>query len=153
MRWIFDNAEKLGGLATVVTAVIAFCALIFAYKQIQETRDSQREATAKDVYRDYLKLAFENPKLSNPDKFTNVEGGWKYKDEWMQDEQYRWFVAFMLNSCDEILSSNPGDETWRRAILEDLKFHKGYLRSTEFKQEEGGWDLFSPELNEIGDML
>ena len=59
----------------------------------------------------------------------------------------------MLNSCDEISSSNPTDKALQRAILEDLRFHKDYLKSTEFKEEEGGWDLFSPELKEIADML
>ena len=154
MGWIFEHGEKLGGLATVGTLVVALCALVFASIQIRETRDSQREATAKGIYGDYLKLAFDNPKYSNPTKFLNVaNGGWKDQGEWMQDERYRWFVAIMLNSCDEISSSNPGDTIWQKAILEDLKLHEDYLKSSGFKVEEGGWTLFSPELNKIASGL
>src|ERR1700689_3100047 len=99
MCWILANAEKLGGLATVGTLIVAVIALGFAYQQIQETRDVQSQATAKDVYRDYLNLAFENPAYSNPTKFIKAPngGGWNNKEEWIKDEKYRWFVAFMLN--------------------------------------------------------
>jgi hypothetical protein len=154
MYWIFENAEKLGGFATVGMLFVAIVALAFAIVQICVTRNSQREATAKDIYRDYLKLAFENPKFANPAKFVGTaKGCWKNKDEWKQDERYRWFVAFMLNSYDEIASTNLRDETWRKVILYDFKFHKDYLSSPEFEKEEGGWSLFSTEMKDIADML
>jgi len=141
--WIFDNAEKLGGLATVVTMIAALGALVFASIQIRETRSSQRLATAKDIYRDYLKLAFENPKFSDP-----AAGGWRNEGGWMRDAKYRWFVAFMLNSYYEITLSNPGDKTWHEVIRVDLDLHKDYLNSDEFK-EDGGWRLYSNELEYI----
>ncbi|WP_316219322.1 hypothetical protein [Bradyrhizobium sp. SZCCHNR2026] len=154
MSWIFDNAEKLGGIATALTACVALCALIFARKQIQEAKNSQREATAKDIYRDYLKLAFEHPQFANPAIFVGeAKGNWKRTGEWIQDEKYRWFVAFMLNSYDEICSIAQGDKIWHEVILIDFKYHKDYLKSREFGEEERGWDLFSPELRKIAGQL
>ena len=150
MSWIFENAEKLGGIATVLTACVALFALIVVPLQIRAAKNSQREATAKDIYRDYLKLAFEHPKLANPTKFVGQDNGdWKHMGEWIQDEQYRWFVAFMLNSCDEILSSRRRDKIWREVILMDFECHKDYLKSREFAEQERGWELFSPELKKI----
>jgi len=143
MCWIFENAEKLGGLATVITAIVAVAAAIFAWRTIESSRASQQEATAKDIYRDYLRLAFDNPKLANPRAFENPE-------RLKQDEKYRWFVAFMLNSCDEIARSQPEDNSWRKAIIEDLKFHVDYLKSSQFK-EDGGRSLYSLELRDIID--
>ncbi len=58
MEWILTNAEQLGGLATVLMMFIGLWALWFARTQIF----AQREATAKDIYRDYLKLAFDHPR-------------------------------------------------------------------------------------------
>ncbi|MGJ5069844.1 hypothetical protein [Bradyrhizobium oligotrophicum] len=154
MSWIFDNAEKLGGLATMLTACIAIFALFFAHKQIQEARNSQREATAKEIYGDYLKLAFENPNFANPKIYVGTANkGWKHEGDWIQDERYRWFVAFMLNSYDEICSISRKDETWRKVILMDLRCHREYLKSRHFIEDECGWDLFSPELKEIADEL
>jgi hypothetical protein len=139
----YDNAETLRGLATVMTAIVAMVAVIVAVIALITGRNSQREATAKAIYRDYLKLAFENPELANP-----YRGALKRKDDLKQDERYRWFVAFMLNSCGEIARSKPGDETWRKAILEDLKMHNDYLKSPIF-DEDGGWPLYSHELRDI----
>jgi|SRR5580704_8872794 hypothetical protein len=145
-------AEGLGGLATVGTLIVALCALKFAREQISEAKNSQREATAKDIYRDYLELAFNNPKFANPAEFINGAGGdgWKQKGEWNKDERYRWFVSFMLNSCDEIAQSKPGDESWRKTIFLDLQYHQDYLKSPQFV-EDGGWNLYSPELKNIVD--
>ena len=137
MGWILENADKVGALATVATAIVAGIALIFAAKQIAAGKASQREATAKDIYRDYLKLAFENPDFAHP-------GDRAFKE----DNKYRWFVAFMLNSCDEITECLPGSELWRKTILEDLRLHKDYLKSPQF-DEDGGWHMFSDGLKKI----
>jgi hypothetical protein len=137
MAWIWENADKLGALATVATATIAVIALIFAAKQIAAGKASQREATAKDIYRDYLKLAFEHPDFAYPGE-----------RDLKQDNEYRWFVAFMLNSCDEITECLPGNELWRKTILEDLRLHTDYLNSRQFS-EIGGWSMFSSGLKNI----
>jgi hypothetical protein len=146
-EWVLKNGDKLGGLATVLMMFIALWALSFANRQIS----AQREATAKDIYRDYLKLAFDNPKYANPKKFgATSKERWK---EWIQDEKYRWFVAFMLNSYDEIISSRPGDDDWLLVALADFKVHEGYLTSSAFLKDEDGWSLFSPALAEIAKKL
>jgi hypothetical protein len=149
MSRLSECAEVVGGFATAGTFIVALFALGFAHIQIREAKKIQREATAKDLFRDYLQLAFEHPKFANPDKFIgNDKDKWKRKGEWNEDERYKWFVAFMLNACDEIIRSLPRDETWRRAILEDLRFHKEYLRSNEF-DDDGGWSFYSRELKDI----
>ena len=66
-----------------------------------KTIREQREAAEKQVYRDYLKLAFDNEKFSS----SEVE---LPKDK-SELERYRWYVAFMLNSCDEIVLACPND--------------------------------------------
>lgn len=139
MYGILEDAAKLG-LATWVVAVVPVVAVSVAVRALITGRHSQREATAKSIYRDYLKLAFENPNLAKPPP--------ERKDELKQDEKYRWFVAFMLNSCDEIALSTRGNPAWRKVIFEDLKSHKEYLMSPQFR-EDGGWPLYSPELKDI----
>jgi hypothetical protein len=64
MNWIFEHAERLGGLASVIAAFIALLASGIAIWALPSGRSSQRELTAKDIYRDYLKLAFENPEIA-----------------------------------------------------------------------------------------
>src|SRR6202030_403452 len=117
-----------------------------AFVQIREGKNIQEEATAKDLFRDYLKLAFEYPKLAKPNEFVGEDDGyWRQKGAWNKDERYRWFVAFMLNACDEIIRSMSQDKVWRKSITEDLKYHEEYLTSDEFHRDDGGWNFYSPE--------
>jgi hypothetical protein len=139
ISWTWENAEKIGSLAIAMGVPIAIIAIFCASR-------SQREATAKDIYRDYLKLAVANPRLANPRDFEIS------KDDRKQLERYRWFVAFMMNSCDEIARTRGRDEGWRNTIIEDLKMHIEYLRSPEFV-DDGGWGLYSRRLKDIYDRL
>jgi hypothetical protein len=134
MNWILDNAEKLGGLATVIAAIVAIAATLIAVCALRTGRSSQREATAKDIYRDYLKLAFENLDVA---------------EARIRNEKYQWFVSFLLTSCDEIVRIRLTDD-WRKAIGRDLEPHLDYLYSPEFEKDEG-WPLYSPELKAIAD--
>jgi hypothetical protein len=124
--------------ATVALAVIAVIAAFITAWAAINARNSQREATAKDIYRDYLKLAFQHPKFANPEASGDLAAMRK-------NEEYRWFVAFMLNSCDEIARIKSRDKGWRKTIRLDLRMHEEYLGSPEFV-EDGGWGLYSREL-------
>jgi hypothetical protein len=124
--------------ATVALAAIAVIAAFITAWAAINARNSQREATAKDIYRDYLKLAFQHPKFANPEAFGDLAAMSK-------NEEYRWFVAFMLNSCDEIARIKSRDKGWRKTIRLDLRMHEEYLESPEFV-EDGGWGLYSREL-------
>jgi len=140
MNWIFENAEKLGGIATVVATLVAISATLVAIWALRTARSSQSEATAKDIYRDYLKLAFDHPEIASDfDKDELLHNKEKY-------EKYQWFVAFLLTSCDEIVRISP-DDTWRRAILKDLEPHVWYLNS-DFKNYED-WGLYSSKLRDL----
>ena len=129
---LWDNAEKIGNIAQVFIAVLATLALIFAYLQIMSARRAQREATAKDLYRDYLKLAFEHPDLAIPDSNQPL------------CEKYSWFVAILLNAYDEILFGT-NHEVWRSVVRAELRYHVRYLQSDAFLKEEEGWSRnYSP---------
>jgi hypothetical protein len=137
--------------ATIFVGLVAIIAILCAGR-------SQREATAKNIYRDYIKLAFEHPDLANPSRSgLNVTeilpplSSASSDDEraaWKRDERYRWFVAFMLNSCDEIASTQRRNASWHTAIFGDLELHRDYLMCAKFR-DDGGWPLYSRQLRNI----
>ena len=47
-------------------AAAAIAALIYAHLQISENRSAERRANANELWRETLRLAFDNPKLSDP---------------------------------------------------------------------------------------
>ena len=137
MDWMWQNAEKIGNLAQVLILVVAVIAVAFAYVQIRAATASQREATAKSLYNDYLTLAFQHPQYATPSQAL------------ITDDKYRWFVAILLNSSDEILKVG-GHKIWEDIIATDLKYHKSYLTSSAFETDQG-WNLYSPTLRQIFD--
>jgi hypothetical protein len=110
--------------------LIAFLAVlatvIIAMWQLNSSRKSQREATAKEIYNQYVKLAFENPLYADPDetieKYIDVK-----KDVSKEFTQYKWFVAYMLLACEEILELMPKDKEWKKTIEHQVGYHANYL--------------------------
>ena len=68
--------------------------------------------------------------------------------EIIRDYRYRWFVAIMLNACEEILATFENDETWGKVVLAEMEYHKAYLNSKFFlaDDEDRGWELYSDDL-------
>jgi hypothetical protein len=140
MSWLWQNADKVASLAQVLLVAIGIGALLIAYLQVRSTRLAQQEATAKSLYLEYLRLAVEYPKLAAPDSRDHQLIG---------DNRYRWFVAFLLNCCDEIISSLERSDEWEDVIRSDLKNHSAYLQSDYFLVEDGGWCLYSRRLKNL----
>jgi hypothetical protein len=101
MAWLWDNAVTIG---TLVMAAAAIAALIYAHLQISENRRAERRGNANELWR-YLRLAFENPKLSDPTlhladfnyEALTIDGS----PEMFQ--KYELFVDTILNASEEIL--------------------------------------------------
>ena len=130
MVWFWDNAVTIG---TLVMAAAAITALIYAHLQISENRRAERRGNANELWREYLRLAFDNPKLSDPTlrladfnyEALTIDGS----PEMFQ--KYELFVDTILNASEEILEVSPTRE-WDAAVRIQLKQHRDYLLSPHF---------------------
>jgi hypothetical protein len=140
--WLWENADKVGNLSQGLLTIIAVITVFLAYLQVTSSRRSQRESTAMEAYRNYLLLSFQHPGYATPD-----EGNKKI----IANYKYRWFVAVLLNACDEILDCVPNDVDWKRIIAAELEYHTPYLKSPYFLRpdEDRGWTLYSEELERV----
>ena len=142
MVWLWDNAVTIG---TVVMAAAAIAALIYAHLQISENRRAERRGNANELWREYLRLAFENPKLSDPTlhladfnyEALSVDGS----PEMFQ--KYELFVDVILNASEEILEVSPTRE-WDAAVRLQLKLHRAYLLSPPFLKS-GYLEQYTPK--------
>jgi hypothetical protein len=142
MVWLWDNAVTIG---TVVMAAAAIAALIYAHLQISENRRAERRGNANELWREYLRLAFENPKLSDPTlhladfnyEALTVDGS----PEMFQ--KYELFVDVILNASEEILEVSPTRE-WDAAVHLQLKLHRAYLLSPHFLKS-GYLEQYTPK--------
>ena len=142
MAWLWDNAVTNG---TLVMAAAAIAALIYAHLQISENRRAERRGNANELWREYLRLAFDNPKLSDPTldladfnyEALTIDGS----PEMFQ--KYELFVDTILNASEEILEVSPTRE-WDTAVRIQLKLHRSYLRSPHFLKS-GYLEQYTPK--------
>ena len=125
MTW--QMLEQAARVAPFLTAVVAVAAFFVAWRQLRLNRRNQRETTAKAIWREYLKLAFEYPKLASgnihkmsPDEFS----------------KYEWFIGHLLWGVEEVLFFSDKDQIWQENIRQQLLFHREYFRTSEAFQTE-----------------
>ncbi len=137
--------EEIGTLSNVVMALAAVGALVYAHLQIGEGRRAERRADANELWRETLRLGFENPKLSDPTlnlaDFDYVALTIDGSKETFQ--KYELFVDTILNASEEILDVSPTRE-WRAAVRIQLKQHRAYLLSGHF-ESSGYLEQYTPK--------
>jgi hypothetical protein len=130
MAWFWDNAVTIG---TLVMAAAAIIALIYAHLQISEGRRAERRANANELWRETLRFAFDNPKLSDP--MLNL-AAFDYEARTIDGspelfQKYEMFVDTILNASEEILDVSPTKE-WDAAVRMQLRPHRLYLQSRHY---------------------
>jgi hypothetical protein len=136
MVWLWDNAVTI---ATLVMAAAAIVALIYAHLQIAENRRAERRANAYELWRETLRFAFDNPKLSDP---TLKLAQFDYEDMTI-DGSAELYVDTILNASEEVLVVLPTRE-WDAAVRFQLGSHRDYLLSPHF-QNSGYLEQYTPE--------
>jgi len=131
MIWLWDNAVTLG---TLVMAVAAVAALIYAHLQIADSRKAEHLANANELWRETLRLAFDNPKLSDP---TLRLANFHYDNRTIDGsvelfQKYELYVDTILNASEEILGVAPTKE-WQASVRIQLRPHRDYLLSPHFR--------------------
>ncbi len=134
LDWIWDNSGRIGDLSQAVGVCLTLFALGFAAGQIASGRVSQREATAKEVWRDYELLGLQHPDLALPDSGDCDADAEAFQGSREKFKKYRWYVSFMLLACEEILLCTRNREDWLSAIERQIRRHKDYIGSDFFRK-------------------
>jgi hypothetical protein len=131
ISWLWDNAVTL---ATLVMAVTAIVALFYAHLQIAEGRKAQQQTNANELWRETLRLGFENPKLSDPSLLADFDYEKLTIDRSRElFQQYEIYVDTLLNASDEILEISP-TKPWKTSVRIQLLPHRDYLLSPHFQK-------------------
>lgn len=141
MIWLWDNAVTLG---TLVMAAAAIAALIYAHLQIAENKRAERRGNANELWRETLRLAFDNPKLSDP---TLKLAEFDYEARTIDGsaelfQKYELYVDTILNASEEILEVSPTKE-WDAAVRIQLKPHRDYFMSPYYRSS-GYLEQYAP---------
>ncbi len=123
-----SKAENIFEAITALAAIIAICV---AKYQIHVYNQSQKRATADDIYSGYLKLAIEHPDVSRPEQ--------KSEDS-KNPGKYDAFVTYLLYAAEKILELYPEDKNWNHALKLDLAHHRDFLRSRNYLDDAYSYD-------------
>jgi hypothetical protein len=126
-------------IAPIITALVAVGGVSIAICQLRSNQKNQRESTAKSIFREYLRLAFEHSDLAKPN----------YQKLAAQDrlEEYSWFVAHLLWACEEMLQY-PKDELWKKNLQRNVDLHREYfINNSDFKEKD--FPLYDPSVQEL----
>jgi hypothetical protein len=132
MVWIWENSATL---ATIAMGIAAIVALVYAHLQITDSRKAERRANANELWRETLRLAFDNPRLSDPSLKTTKFDYEKLTIDGNPElfQKYEMFVDTVLNASEDILEGLPTPE-WYAAVRLQLRTHRDYLLSPHFRQ-------------------
>jgi hypothetical protein len=120
MSWLNRNSNALQAIAAIVTAVVAFVALIGIKFQVDASYRVQREQSAKEIYRELLNLSIANPDFAAPN-YCALKQSPKFP-------AYESYVDYLLYTAEQVIDMN---DSWLPTMEEHLEVHADYLCSSE----------------------
>jgi hypothetical protein len=124
-NWLKDAAAIAPDFTLFVSLaafIVTFVALFVARGQLILNRKNQRETTAKATFREFLKLCVQHPDLAS----GTPEPG--------REDEYEWFIAYLLWTCEEILESAATE--WENNLLLHLSYHRKFFATDQRFREE-----------------
>lgn len=117
------DLRYLAHISTIATALVAVLALVIAIWQIRAAENIQREASAREAFKEYLKLAIDKPDFANaqPSENKGAKSG------------YEWFVTYFLYSAEQIYTTYPDDPQWHKGLAAEVCYHELYLSGEEYQ--------------------
>lgn len=155
-EYLAANHDWITALTSVLSASFFAFSIIVAYSQIRRAVHLQKKATAAQLWDTYLGRALQYPEFAYPKNFMeqfDFENR-KFAGCRREFERYEWFVSTLLRATDEILDE-PDIEKHRSATaLQNVRYHKAYLK-WQYTQDRADYlKIVSPKLvSEIEKMI
>lgn len=109
--------QRWGNAAQIASALIAAFGFGAILLQVNELRNNNRAASARQVYLAYMDLEFKNPQFAAPD-YDRIRAGDKDTRT-----RYESFVSTLLYACEEALAAFAGNREWTNSCEADVKVH------------------------------
>ena len=113
--------QKFGTGAQIAQAVIAALGFGAILLQVNEIRNTNRAASARQVYLAYIDLEFRNPQFAVPD-YERIKTG--DRDNRLR---YESFVSYMLYACEETLAAFSKEPEWLHSCEQTVRHHLPFL--------------------------
>ena len=132
MRWLKENSEALEALGAIFTIVFAVIALIAIKLQIDASDQTQREQSARDIYREHLARAVQYADIAHAE-YCELEDA-------SERLTYSAFVEHFLYTAEQVTTLGTH---WQRTIKDVLEEHASYLCSRK------DWEDYPDDLTSL----
>jgi hypothetical protein len=133
VSWFKRHADTIAAVAGSVAVVIGMSALAIGFlsvylatRELQSSRDLQLKTIAQDSFREYLKLAIDEPLFAAGTRSYSRNG---CKNA---EQSYEAFVSYFLHAAEQVYLLYPNDEGWNRALSNHVCRHRDYLSGPDF---------------------
>jgi hypothetical protein len=142
--------EKFDTISNVLVALAALLALGYAHLQISEARRAERQNEAHELWREVVRLGFENPHLSDPTrKLAEFDHANLTVDGSQQTYQkYELYVDTLLSASEGIMDVVPNPQ-WEATIRNELRQHRDFLLSEHFAKTSGFHEEYTLQFQEF----
>ena len=130
--WFHRNAEPLQAVGGFLTAALALGALVVIPWQINQADRIQREQAARDIYREFLNISVQNPKLANAD--------WCALADPDQKAAYEAYVEYLLYATEQLVGTDPD---WAAPMSGWIEDHAAYVCS------KPDWSGYTPAVQAL----
>jgi hypothetical protein len=127
MNWFEKNSKAIQAVAACATVAFAFLALIGVKLQIDASFESQREQSARDIYREFLNISISNPDFAKPN-YCELKSSPKIG-------AYRAYVDYLLYAAEQSIEMDASLQFTFDGQLED---HLIYLCSDDAPDDYQG---------------
>lgn len=118
MNWLKENTDALQALGAILTVIFAIVALAAIKLQIDASEQLQKEQSARDMYREHLSLAIQNPTLAYADYCA--------LDNEKERLTYEAYIEHFLYTAEQLAALGTH---WQHTIRSYLEAHQSYVCS------------------------
>jgi hypothetical protein len=126
------NLSAGADIATMLTAVCALLAIVFAIWQTRQFRAHQLEALARDQYQRFLELCIQYPEYADPPPGVVDMEKLTFSRNAKRFVQYEWFLTSGMNALEAVYAAVGRQKPWRETIKSVLEAHAPYLSSMRY---------------------
>lgn len=114
--WLNRNAQPLQAVGALATAMAALTALIVVPYQVSQADRIQRDQTAREIYREFLNLTMQNPRLASANYCALPAG--------VAETSYTAYVDYLIYTTEQMVETS---DDWRAPMTGYLRDHMTYL--------------------------
>lgn len=118
------RSVSIAQLSLLAAAVSILAAAGIGYVQLAEARKQALDLEARNIFADYLKVALDNPDLSDGPKPALSKSP---EDRQAIDLRYDWYTAYAFTAFERIAVTQHDDAGWRCVLARHLFVHRDWV--------------------------